>query len=70
MASDNLARVVADASAPLQVETFVWSRGYRRVLADQTDHENHLTQGRRLADEVMAYRQAHPERRLAAAQQY
>jgi pimeloyl-ACP methyl ester carboxylesterase len=48
----------------LQVETFVWSHGYGRYVLDHTDHANHLAQGRRLADLVVAYRQACPGRRL------
>jgi pimeloyl-ACP methyl ester carboxylesterase len=58
--STNLGQAVAEAAAPLQVETFVWSLGYRRYLADHTDHANHLAQGRRLAAQVAAYRQGCP----------
>ena len=57
-ASTNLSQAVAEAAAPLQVETFVWSRGQGRYLLDHTDHANHLAQGRRLAAQVAAYRQA------------
>ncbi len=63
-ASTNLSKVVAETSAPLQVETFVWSRGYKRTIADEVDHANHLAQGRRLAGEVLAYRHAYPERKI------
>jgi pimeloyl-ACP methyl ester carboxylesterase len=63
-ASQTLSEVVAETSARLQIETFVWSRGYKRIVADQVDHENHLAQGRRLAGEVIAYRQAYPNRRI------
>jgi pimeloyl-ACP methyl ester carboxylesterase len=63
-ASTNLCQAVAEAAAPLQVETFVWSRGYGRYVLDHTDHANHLAQGRRLAAQVAAYRQACPGRRL------
>jgi pimeloyl-ACP methyl ester carboxylesterase len=63
-ASTNLSRAAAEAAAPLQVETFVWSRGNGRYLADHTDHANHRAQGRRLADQVAAYRQACPGRRV------
>jgi pimeloyl-ACP methyl ester carboxylesterase len=63
-ASQNLSKVVAETSAPLQIETFVWSRGCKRIVADQVDHDNHLAQGRRLAGEVTAYRQAYPNRRI------
>ena len=56
--SANLCQAVAEAAAPLQVETFVWSRGRGRFVLDHTDHANHLAQGRRLAAQVAAYRQA------------
>jgi pimeloyl-ACP methyl ester carboxylesterase len=62
--SQKLSQVVAQTSAPLQIETFVWSRGYNRIVADQVDHDNHLIQGRKLAEQVIAYRQAHPDRRI------
>jgi pimeloyl-ACP methyl ester carboxylesterase len=61
--SANLGQAVAEAAAPLQVETFVWSRGQGRYLLDHTDHVNHLAQGRRLAAQVAAYRRACPGRR-------
>jgi pimeloyl-ACP methyl ester carboxylesterase len=62
--STNLAQVVAEARLPLQVETFAWSHGWLRYLADHVDHANHLAQGRRLAVQVAAYRQACPGRRI------
>jgi pimeloyl-ACP methyl ester carboxylesterase len=55
--STNLRRVVAETSAPLQVETFVWSHGHGRSLADHRDHANHCVQGCRLAAQVAACRQ-------------
>jgi pimeloyl-ACP methyl ester carboxylesterase len=63
-ASKNLATAATAASAPLQVEGFRWSHGDNRVLADQIDQDNHRAQGRRLAALVIAYRQAHPSRRV------
>ncbi|MBI2803877.1 MAG: hypothetical protein HYX68_02720 [Planctomycetes bacterium] len=63
-ASQNLAAVVAQTAAPLKIETFAWSRGYRRFVADQVDEDNHAAQGRRLADAVLAHRQAFPNRRI------
>jgi pimeloyl-ACP methyl ester carboxylesterase len=62
--SRNLCEAVAEAAAPLQIETFVWSRGYGRYVLDHTDHANHLAQGRRLAAQVAAYRQACPGLRV------
>jgi pimeloyl-ACP methyl ester carboxylesterase len=48
----------------LDVETFVWSRGYRRYIADQVDHDNHLQQGRVLAAQIGAYRAAYPANKI------
>jgi pimeloyl-ACP methyl ester carboxylesterase len=62
--SENLCQAVAEAAAPLQVETFVWSHGYGRYVLDHLDHANHLAQGRRLATQVVAYSQACPGRRV------
>jgi pimeloyl-ACP methyl ester carboxylesterase len=62
--STNLAQIVAEARLPLHVEVFVWSHGYRRYLVDHLDHANHVAQGRRLAAQVAAYRQACPGRRI------
>lgn len=64
VASQNLAKVVADTGAPLQIVPVVWTLGTGRVIADQSDQGNHLAQGRKLAAEVLAYRQANPGRRV------
>jgi pimeloyl-ACP methyl ester carboxylesterase len=61
-ASENLRQVVAATRAPLQVETFDWSRGYRRYVTDQVDRDNHWARGRELASQVVAYRQQYPTR--------
>ena len=63
--SENMSTLVARSGAPYEVETFVWSHGSRRVFADQTDHENHLTEGGRLAAEITARRQCHSGQRVA-----
>jgi len=60
----NLSQAVAETNAPLQVETFAWSVGYKRSVADQTDRENHAAQGCRLAAQINAYLQANPGRRV------
>lgn len=44
-----LCETVNACAAPLRVETFVWSHGYRRMLIDHIDHCNHLEEGHRLA---------------------
>jgi pimeloyl-ACP methyl ester carboxylesterase len=62
--SVNLGQVVAEASAPLQIETIAWSHGYGRYVWDHVDHANHLTEGQRLAERVAAYSQAYPGRKI------
>jgi pimeloyl-ACP methyl ester carboxylesterase len=62
--SRNLSRVVADTSTPMEVVTVLWSRGRGRYIADHVGHANHLTHGARLAEEVAAYRRAHPGRKV------
>jgi pimeloyl-ACP methyl ester carboxylesterase len=62
--TENLGKVIAETGTPLEVETLPWSRGYRRYIADQVDHANHLEQGRRLATLVQSYRRTYPERRV------
>lgn len=52
--------VAAKGDWPLQVETFDWSHGYIRVIADQIDRKNMLAQAQRLAALVITYRQCHP----------
>jgi pimeloyl-ACP methyl ester carboxylesterase len=59
-----LCEVVRDTGAPLRIETFVWSHGYGRMLADHLDHCNHLDEGRRLAALVAATRQSCPGRAI------
>lgn len=53
-------RVVTTAGFPFCVQTFVWSHGYARVLADQVDYEHAREQGQRLADELLAQRASCP----------
>lgn len=60
--SKGLCQAIAEQNAPLRVETFVWSHGYRRLLIDHVDHCNHLEEGRRLAALAAAERQANPGR--------
>jgi pimeloyl-ACP methyl ester carboxylesterase len=60
MASKMLRGVVASTGAPLQVETFVWSHGYKKIMPDQTDLQHARHQGQLLAETVLAYRLEHP----------
>ena len=62
--SNNLSQVIAENHIPLDIQTFGWSVGYRRYIADQVDHDNHLAQGQLLAAQVYSYHQAYPARRI------
>jgi pimeloyl-ACP methyl ester carboxylesterase len=62
--SENLTQVFEASGTPLDIATFAWSHGYGRMLLDHVDHCNHLEQGRCLALQVAAYRQANPDRRI------
>jgi pimeloyl-ACP methyl ester carboxylesterase len=59
--SNALRQAVASSGEPLTVETFAWSHGYLRILADQLDRAHARREGSRLAELVCAYRQAYPE---------
>lgn len=59
-ASKALKTAVSDTASPVHVETFVWSHGYCRLVADQVDHAHARAEGRRLAEVVIAHRQAFP----------
>jgi len=56
-----LGQAVRDTGAPLRIETFVWSHGYSRLLADHLDHANHIQEGQRLAALIVASRQTCPD---------
>jgi pimeloyl-ACP methyl ester carboxylesterase len=60
----NLGQALAETGTPLQVETVAWSRGYRRNIADQVDHANHLDHGYRLALQIADYRRTYPDRHV------
>lgn len=60
--STALCEAVRACAAPLRVETFVWSHGYGRMLADHVDRCNQLDEGRRLAAFVAAAKEGCPER--------
>jgi pimeloyl-ACP methyl ester carboxylesterase len=60
----HLRQVVEERAAPLEIETVAWSHGFGRYVTDHVDHANHLAEGRRLAVQVAAYRQAYPNRKV------
>jgi pimeloyl-ACP methyl ester carboxylesterase len=59
--SASLRQVIAEERLPLGVATVEWSHGFGRMLADQIDYANARAEGRRLAAEVVALRQARPD---------
>ena len=63
-ASTALRLAVTDDRCPLQVETFVWSHGYCRLLRDQLDHAHARAKGKTLATEIAAYHVDHPQQRI------
>jgi pimeloyl-ACP methyl ester carboxylesterase len=67
MASKMLRTAVVETGAPLLVETFVWSHGYKRVIFDQMDMSHARNQGQVLAQVVLAYRKMHPKARIHLA---
>lgn len=58
--TDALRAAVGQSCLPLRVDTFCWSHGRGRFLADQTDHCFHLEQGQCLANGIVSYKQACP----------
>jgi pimeloyl-ACP methyl ester carboxylesterase len=62
--SKMLRGVVAELQAPLRVETFVWSHGYKKSVPDQTDVAHARQQGQLLAAAVLAYRKENPRARI------
>jgi pimeloyl-ACP methyl ester carboxylesterase len=64
MASKMLRTAVFEAGAPLLVETFVWSHGYKKVIFDQMDISHARHQGQLLAHVVLGYRQTHTKARI------
>jgi len=60
-ASDSLRRALAEEGRPLCVETFYWSHGTGRILADQIDAGHARQEGQQLACQIAAYRQRAPQ---------
>jgi pimeloyl-ACP methyl ester carboxylesterase len=58
--SNALREAIDQQGIPLAVEPFVWTHGYGRVLADQTDLAHLQEQGRRLAEQIVCWRQHFP----------
>ncbi len=58
--SSQLRQVACEDGLPVRVITFVWSHGYARVVADQSDQANLQCQGLRLAEVVRQFHQENP----------
>jgi hypothetical protein len=58
--SDDLRQALADAHLPLTVESFAWSHGAGRVLADLHAHDHQQAKGRELAQLILKYRKDRP----------
>jgi pimeloyl-ACP methyl ester carboxylesterase len=61
---DSLTKAVADAKLPLCVERVDWSHGSCRIFTDLHGRSHHRAKGQCLAQQVLAYRQAHPGSRV------
>jgi pimeloyl-ACP methyl ester carboxylesterase len=64
IASKQFRAVVAAIHAPLKIETFVWSHGYKKIVPDQTDLQHSRQKGKTLADLVLDYHHLHPSARI------
>jgi pimeloyl-ACP methyl ester carboxylesterase len=62
--SGNLAQIAASAEPSLRIEPFVWSHGSGRSITDHLDHDNQVSQGRRLASQVTAYSRRYPDHHI------
>jgi pimeloyl-ACP methyl ester carboxylesterase len=62
--SDSLAGVMEQAKVPLRVQRIGWSHGPGRVFLDLYDGDHQIAEGQQLAQEVLAYRRAHPANRI------
>ncbi len=60
-ASHALRQAAADERREVDVETFVWSHGPYRIVADQMDRAHSRAEGQRLAQVVLAQRAAFPD---------
>src|SRR5437868_11167305 len=49
---------------PLEVQTFKWSHGFGRSLADQRDRAHARERGHELAELVSAYRRSYPNNEI------
>ena len=60
VASEKLRETAVADGLPLRVETFDWTHGYWRVLADHIDRDHALREGRDLAARIIALHKSCP----------
>jgi hypothetical protein len=58
--SRSFRRTAEEARLPVEIETFRWTHGYLRVLADHLDTAHAREQGHRLAGHILASQQERP----------
>jgi hypothetical protein len=62
--SQALSQASLECGTPIEVCSFPWSHGYRRVILDQMDLGHAREQGRRLAGTILQRKQCEPGRRM------
>jgi pimeloyl-ACP methyl ester carboxylesterase len=62
--SSSLKALCADDDIPLHIETYDWSHGYRRILADHRDQTHARNEAAKLAETIRCYQQQGPESAL------
>jgi pimeloyl-ACP methyl ester carboxylesterase len=65
--SDKVRTAAREEGLPLEVVTYVWSHGYRKQMADQTDTVHLCRQGEALASRVLSELQSDPTARISLA---
>jgi pimeloyl-ACP methyl ester carboxylesterase len=61
VAAAAMRETVAADGLPLQIETFDWTHGHWRVVADQVDRNHALVEGSKLAARIVALHQSSPD---------
>ena len=64
MTSKAIRNVLVTDGYPFDALTYDWSHGHHRVLADQMDSVHARRQGKELAEKLLVYHDANPERPL------
>jgi pimeloyl-ACP methyl ester carboxylesterase len=62
MATKSLRQVLQKDGYPIDVITYEWSHGTHRIVADQIGYQHARTEGKKMARDILDYRDAHPDR--------